>query len=145
MIDKTHKLSIRHQSKLLSINRSSLYKKCKIKEDSFKIFNLISEIYSSYPIYGYRRITAMLLRQGIVINHKRVLRLMNVMNIKAIYPGPNTSKKLLGSLVYRYLLPNIVINKPHKVWQVDITYLRVNSGFMYLVAFIDVYSRLIIS
>lgn len=145
MIDKTHKLSIRCQSELLSINRSSLYKKRKTKEDSFKICNLISEIYSSYPMYGYRRITAMLLRQGIVVNHKKVLRLMNVMNIKAIYPGPNTSKKLLGSLVYPYLLPNIVINKPHKVWQVDITYLRVNSGFMYLVAFIDVYSRLIVS
>ena len=145
MIDKNHQeLSIRKQSQLLLLNRSSLYRKPKIKADETELCNRIAEIYSSYPVYGYRRITAMLNRQGMTINHKRVLRLMREMNLTAIYPGPNTSKKAIGAMVHPYLLSNIVIDRPGKVWQVDITYLRTHNGFMYLTALIDVYSRMVV-
>jgi putative transposase len=145
MIDKNHQeLSIRRQSQLLLLNRSSLYVKHKSRADELELCNMIAEIYSSYPIYGYRRITAILNRQGVFINHKRVLRLMQAMNLRAIYPGPNTSKKAIGARVYPYLLSNLTIDKPGKVWQVDITYLRTNNGFMYLTAFIDVYSRMVV-
>lgn len=145
MIDKSHsELSVRSQSQLLLLNRSSLYLKPKRENNDLELCNLIAEIYSNYPIYGYRRIRAMLRRQGLEINHKRVQRLMKEMNIRAIYPGPNTSKKALNALIYPYLLRNIVIDKPHKVWQIDITYLRTNNGFVYLVAMIDVYSRMVI-
>ena len=144
MIDKNHQeLSIRKQSQLLLLNRSSLYIKPKVKNEETELCNRIAEIYSSYPIYGYRRITAMLNRQGMAVNHKRVLRLMREMNLKAIYPGPNTSKKAIGAMVHPYLLSTIVIDRPGKVWQVDITYLRTHNGFMYLTAIIDVYSRMV--
>lgn len=146
MIDPEHQeLSIRRQSKLLSLNRSSLYLKTKSKNDDLELCNLIVEIYSNYPVYGYRRIRAMLLRRGFYVNHKKVARLMRLMNIRAIYPGPNTSKKAIGSMVYPYLLSNLAIDKPHQVWQVDITYLRTTNGFMYLVAIIDVYTRMVVS
>ena len=142
MIDKTNKLSIRKQSKLLSLNRSSLYITPTQKNDNI-LCNMIIEIYSAYPIYGYRRITAMLQRQAIVVNHKKVLRLMRELNIQAIYPKPNTSKKNEVNSTYPYLLQNMTITKVNQVWQVDITYLKTSSGFLYLVAIIDVYSRLI--
>jgi putative transposase len=143
MINKQHKkISVRRQSQLLSLNRSSLYLVKEAKDDSY-LCNMLAEIYSDYPIYGYRRVTAVLRRQGAVVNHKRVQRLMKEMNLQAIYPGPNTSKRLLSDMVYPYLLSSLIVIKTNMVWQVDITYLRTNSGFMYLVALIDVYSRLI--
>lgn len=145
MINKNHsELSIRRQSQLLLINRSSLYLKAQQENNDLELCNLIAEIYADYPIYGYRRIRAMLFRQGVEVNHKRVQRLMKEMNIRAIYPGPNTSRKALGARVHPYLLKNLIIDKPHKVWQVDITYLRTNNGFVYLVAIIDVYSRIVV-
>lgn len=85
----------------------------------------------------------MLSRSGYNVNHKRVLRLMREMNLMAIYPGPNTSKRNFAEMVHPYLLFDLVITKVNMVWQVDITYLRTNNGFMYLVSFIDVYSRVI--
>ena len=142
LIDQSHEVSIRRQSELLSINRSSLYIKRPRRDDS-ELYNIIAEIYSNYPIYGYRRITAMLSRSGYNVNHKRVLRLMRDMNLMAIYPGPNTSKRNFAEMVHPYLLFDLVITKVNMVWQVDITYLRTNNGFMYLVSFIDVYSRVI--
>jgi len=144
MVDKKYKeLSIRKQAQLLSLNRSSLYLNDKIKDDSL-LCNAIAEVYSDYPIYGYRRITAVLRRGGYVINHKLVQRLMKEMNLHAIYPGPNTSKRNLNEMKYPYLLSNLAVTRVNMVWQVDITYLRTKAGFMYLVAYIDVYSRLIV-
>ena len=143
MINKQHKeISVRRQSQLLSLNRSSLYLVSEAKDDSY-LCNEIAETYSSYPIYGYRRITAVLRKQGVTVNHKRVQRLMKEMNLRAIYPGPNTSKRLLSDMTYPYLLSGLIVIKTNMVWQVDITYLRTSGGFMYLVALIDVYSRLI--
>lgn len=143
MINMQHKeISVRRQSQLLSLNRSSLYLVSEAKDDSY-LCNMIAETYTDYPVYGYRRITAVLRRQGIIVNHKRIQRLMKEMNLRAIYPGPNTSKRLLGDMVYPYLLSDLIVIKINMVWQVDITYLRTNSGFMYLVALIDVHSRLI--
>lgn len=145
MLDKDHgSLSIRRQSALLKINRSTIYYE-KMASEEFSLINMISEIYSKWPIYGYRRITAILRREGFVINHKRVQRLMKILNIRAIYPKPNTSKKGEDSTIYPYLLGNMSITSPNEAWQTDITYLRTNNGFMYLVAIIDVYSRKLLS
>lgn len=80
MVDKSYKISIRRQSELLSVNRSSLYI-TRHRRDDGELCNIISEIYSNHPIYGYRRITAMLARTGYNVNHKRVLRLMRDMNL----------------------------------------------------------------
>lgn len=145
MINAHHKqLSVRRQSELLDINRSMLYYRESDKMENFILSNKIAEIYCQYPVYGYRRITAMLHRENIVANHKRVQRLMGEMNLYAIYPKPNTSKKDCRNSVFPYLLNDLSITEPHQVWQVDITYLRTEKGFVYLVALIDVYSRMIV-
>ena len=145
MINTEHQqLSVRRQSELLKINRSMLYYEESDKMENFVLSNKIAEIYSSYPIYGYRRITAMLVRENIEVNHKRVQRLMREMDLYAIYPRPNTSIKNKENAVFPYLLEGLVLIKPHQVWQVDITYLRTTKGFMYLVAIIDMYSRMIV-
>ena len=145
MINTEHQqLSVRRQSELLKINRSMLYYEESDKTENFVLSNKIAEIYSSYPIYGYRRITAMLARENIEVNHKRVQRLMREMDLYAIYPRPNTSIKDKEHAVFPYLLKGLVLIKPHQVWQVDITYLRTTKGFMYLVAIIDMYSRMIV-
>lgn len=143
MIMQSYKLSIKRQCELLQINRSSYYYEANSDEDT-KVCNMIADIYSKYPIYGYRRITAILRREGIVINGKKVLRLMRQMNIAAIYPKPNTSRKAKSALIYPYLLRSLDICRPNQVWQVDITYLPTYRGFMYLVAIIDVYSRFVV-
>ena len=114
------------------------------KTANFILSNKIAEIYSQYPIYGYRRITAILARENIEANHKKVQRLMREMKLYAIYPRPNTSIKDKKNAIFPYLLKGLLIIKPHDVWQVDITYLRTTKGFMYLVAIIDMYSRIIV-
>ncbi len=144
MIDKSHKhLSARRQAELLCLNRSSLYLKLKGRDDH-ELANIIAEIYASYPIYGYRRITAIIRNYGIIVNGKRVLRLMGGMNLRAIYPGPNTSKRAYSEMIYPYLVSGLRVIRPNQVWQIDITYLRTNHGFMYLTALIDVYSRVVV-
>lgn len=145
MINTKHQqLSVRRQSELLKINRSMLYYEESDKTGNFVLSNKIAEIYSSYPIYGYRRITAVLARENIEANHKRVQRLMREMDLYAIYPRANTSIRNNEHAVFPYLLKGLVLTKPHQVWQVDITYLRTTKGFMYLVAIIDMYSRMIV-
>jgi len=99
------------------------------------------DIYETHPVYGYRRITSSLRRQGMVVNHKKIQKLMKMLNLKAIYPGPNTSARNHAEMVHPYLLNDLKINYFNQVWQTDISYLRVGNGFMYLTAIVDVYSR----
>jgi putative transposase len=105
MINTKHQqLSVRRQSELLKINRSMLYYEESDKTENFVLSNKIAEIYAQYPIYGYRRIAAILEREEVVANHKRVQRLMQEMNLYAIYPRPNTSKKDAKDAIFPYLL-----------------------------------------
>jgi putative transposase len=110
-----------------------------------ELANQIGEIYEKTPQYGYRRIHAQLIREGRLINRKKVYRLMREMGLKAIYPKPKTTIRGKESTVYPYLLDGLEISKPHQVWQVDITYLKLPGGFVYLTALIDVYSRAVLS
>ena len=129
MLDKKHlNLSVRRQSELFNLNRSTLYYKKVVGEEEFELANIVSEVYAKYPIYGYRRITAILRREGFEINHKKVQRLMKQLNIQAIYPKPNTSKKFEDAGVYPYLLGDMSITSSNQAWQTDITYLRTNNG-----------------
>jgi putative transposase len=106
--------------------------------------NEMREIWAKHPFYGYRRITWALKQQGLLANHKRVQRLMKQGGIHAIYPGPNTSRRNKQHAVHPYLLRGLEITRPNQAWMVDITYLRLDKGFIYLVALIDVYSRYVI-
>jgi putative transposase len=138
-------LSVRRQCKLLGINRSTLYYQPKENElDDISLLNEIRDIWERYPFYGYRRITKELRSLGFKVNRKRVQRLMNEGGIKAMYPGPNTSRRNYLHAIHPYLLGKIAIKQSNQAWMIDITYLRLRQGFMYLVAIIDVHSRYIV-
>ncbi len=99
-----------------------------------------------YPFYGYRKITAVLRREGFLVNHKKVFRLMGEMNLSAIFPRANKNKWIKANQSqYPYLLKDLAIEKTNQVWATDITYIRIHSGFVYFLAIIDLYSRFILS
>jgi putative transposase len=134
-------IPISKQTELLSINRSSLYyRPVAISREELNLRHQIDEIYTQHPYYGSRRIAVTL-----GVNRKKVQRLMREMGISAIYPGPNLSRRNHKQSVYPYLLNNITASYPNHVWGIDITYIRLRHGWMYLVAIIDLYSRYIIS
>lgn len=139
-------LTLTEQAELLSLNRTSLYyEKKEVSEEEIRIKHRIDEIYTKYPFYGSRKIRTQLKREGTRINRKCVQRHMREMGIYAIYPGPNLSKRQAREQVYPYLLRNPLIKKPNEVWGIDITYIKLHSGWMYLVAVLDWYSRYIVS
>jgi putative transposase len=147
MVDKNSgKLSIRHQCELLEINRSSYYyESTTTTRDDVELMNEIREIWASHPFYGYRRIANHLKALGKIVNRKRVQRLMQIMGLSALHPKPKTSVKNNAHAVYPYLLKDLSIERPNQAWMVDITYLKLDKGFMYLVALIDVFSRYVVS
>ncbi len=105
----------------------------------------IDELYTAYPFYGSRRITAQLRREGQTINRKQVQRHMRQMGIAGIHPGPNLSKRHQAQQVYPYLLRGLAVTTPNLVWGIDITYIRLQQGWLYLVAVLDWGSRFILS
>lgn len=148
LIDKQdNNLSIRRQCELLSVNRSNLYYISKEFDTDNSLKNIISNLHYKFPFYGHRRVCKYLNdRLGIDVNIKKVIRIRKDLNIKTIYPTPNTSKPKKMHKKYPYLLQNMKIEKKNKVFSTDITYIRVkNKGWIYLVAVIDWYSRYILS
>ena len=108
--------------------------------------NLIDKIYTKCPFYGARQIKRVLKREHkIIVSRPHIRRLMNLMGIEAIYPKPNLSKKNIQNPTYPYLLRNLTINHPNQVWGTDITYIKLNQGFCYLVAIMDWYSRYVVA
>lgn len=101
--------------------------------------------YTKTPFYGIRRMTAQLKRQGYNVNHKRISRLMRLMGLEAIYPKPKLSKKDYQHKIYPYLLRNVSIKRANQVWATDITYIRMDKGFIYLVAIMDWFSRYVLA
>ncbi len=138
-------LSIRKQCDLLCINRSNVYYKPASASNDSLVANEIYDLWTEMPFYGYRKITAELKRRDYDINHKRVLRLMRNMRLKALYPKPKTSIASFEHKKYPYLLRGLKIEYPNQVWSTDITYISTPHGFMYLVALLDVYSRFVIA
>jgi putative transposase len=139
-------ISISRQCSLLNLSKSSFYyqsREVSIKE--IEIMNKIDRINTKYPFYGSPRITAALKREGEIINHKRVERLMKVMGIAAIMPKKNISKRNKDHLIYPYLLRDVIITRNNYVWSSDITYIPMRGGFVYLVAIIDWFSRFLLS
>nr|WP_244422472.1 IS3 family transposase [Ktedonobacter racemifer] len=134
------------QADLLSVSRSSLYYQPRLpSEEEVRIKHRIDEIYTQYPFYGSRRIAVQLKQEGIQINRKTVAKYMREMGIAAIYPGPNLSRRSQQERVYPYLLRHVTCKYPNHVWGVDITYIRMHKGWMYLVAVLDWYSRYVLS
>jgi len=140
-------ITVKRQAELLSINRTGVYRPAREQrecEENVQFMHRIDEIYMKHPYFGYRRMTRFLRDQGFEINRKRVRRLMRVMGLEAVYPKPNLSKRLHATYTRPYLLRGLTIERPNQVWGIDITYLRMGKGFMYLFLIIDWYSRKVI-
>lgn len=145
MIDRKSQLSMRAQCELLGLPRSVLYYQAVAEtEENLRIMRLLDERYLSYPTEGVLQMQDYLRSQGYSINHKRVRRLLRKMGLMAIFPKPNLSKLGKAEYIYSYLLRNLSIKQSNQVWQIDITYVPMAKGFMYLVAIIDVYSRFVV-
>lgn len=142
-----HTLSIRQQCSLLQLNRSTYYYELApdMSAADKAVMDLIDEIYTDLPEYGSPRMTAELKRRGLVINHKRVARLMQVMGLTGQGPGPNTSVPHPEHVVFPYLLRGIKAQHPNHIWGTDITYVRLVKTFAYLVAILDWYSRYVVA
>jgi putative transposase len=145
MVNREHKLSVRSQCCLLGIHRGGLYyHPVKEKEENLQIMRLMDEHYLEHPTEGVLRMQDFLLLLGFVVNEKRVRRLLRKMGIMAIYPKRNLSKLGHAKYIRPYLLRNLEIIRPNQVWAIDITYIPMARGFLYLTAIIDVYSRYVV-
>ena len=139
-------LSIRTQTALLGLNRTSLYYQVvPPSPDEVALKHQIDAIYTRWPFYGVRRITAQLRREGRLVNHKAVARHMREMGVHALTPGPNLSKRAHQQAVYPYLLRDVTATHPNHIWGIDITYIRLRHSWLYLVAVLDWYARYVVS
>lgn len=139
-------MSVRRQCELIGLNRSSLYyEPVGEAAEDLRLMRLIDEQYTARPFYGSRRMAAWLAGRGEEVNRKRVQRLMRAMGLEAIYPRPRTTMAGKGHRIYPYLLRGVAIERADQVWSADITYVPMASGFMYLAAVIDWFSRYVIA
>ena len=155
LLDTKLILSLNKQCKLLQINKSSLYyesKKPFSTDSKIKLLDAINNIYSDFPFYGYRRITKQLQKDGYNVGKKIVKKAMKYMGIEALYPKPKTTTANKEHYKYPYLLKDfrndagqVVIDRANKVWSTDITYIKLEKGFVYLAAIIDWHSKKILS
>jgi putative transposase len=147
LIERTEsELALSLQADLLSLSRASLYYQPRPPgAQEVRLKHRIDEVYTQSPFYGARKIAAQLQREGMGINRKTVGRYMSEMGIAAIYPGPNLSQRNHKEGVYPYLLRHITSAYPNHIWGIDITYIRLRAGWMYLVAILDWYSRYVVS
>lgn len=155
LLDTKLNLSLNQQCKLLHVSKSSLYYEAKTPFSTgkeIKLLDAINNIYSDFPSYGYRRITKQLQNDGHNIGKKLVKKAMKYMGIEALYPKPKTTTANKEHYKYPYLLKDfrndagqIIIDRPNKVWSTDITYIKLEKGFVYLAAIIDWHSKKILS
>ncbi len=139
-------MTILRQCELLGLVRSSFYYEPAVTAaENLALMKQIDKQYTDCPFYGSRRMTAWLQTQGQAVNRKRVQRLMRVMGLEAIYPKPKLSVAGQGHKIFPYLLRNVKIERVDQVWSTDITYIPMLSGFMYLAAVIDWFSRYVIA
>jgi putative transposase len=146
MIDRTHVLSLAKQAKVLGISRGSLYYEPQpVSDKDLALMRRIDELHLEYPFAGSRMLQGFLNREGFDVGRLHVRSLMRRMGIEAIYRRPNTSKPGQGHKIYPYLLRNLVVDRPNQVWAMDITYIPMARGFVYLAAVVDWFSREILS
>ena len=147
MVDRESiEITINRQCELLELPRSSYYyKPCSDSPFNLNVMRLIDELYTKYPFYGTRRMSFELKRMGCQVGRDLVRSLMLKMGISALYPKPNLSKPHADHKVYPYLLRGVSINQKDLVWSTDITYIRMQNGFLYLTAVMDWYARCILS
>lgn len=134
------------QCSLLELPRSSYYYAPSYGDPlNLELMHQLDELYTQHPFYGSRKMMYCLNQAGYSVNRKRIQRLMRLMGLEAIYPKKNLSKNNPEHRIYPYLLRGVPITHPNHVWSTDITYVRLEGGFVYLVAVIDWFSRYVLS
>jgi putative transposase len=139
-------LSIARQCDLVGLARSSYYYSSEGETaEHLHLMRLLDEQYTRTPFYGVRRMTVWLRQQGYPVHPKRVARLLHTLGLETIYPKPRLSQPHPAHRIYPYLLRGVPITRVNQVWSTDITYVRLHSGFVYLVAVMDWFSRYVLS
>ena len=146
MIDREHELSVALLAVMLDISRSSLYYLPRsVSPGDLALMRRIDELHLDYPFAGARMLRDLLGREGFAVGRLHVSTLMKRMGIEAIYRRPNTSKPATGHKVYPYLLRRLTVTRPNQVWSIDITYIPMARGFVYLAAVVDWFSRRVLA
>jgi putative transposase len=147
MIELDHpRISTARQCRLLGLPRSTYYHRPQPRPaEDLQLMRKIDEVYLANPVFGSRQMARWLRRQGYLVNRKRVQRLMRLMGLEAIYPKPNTSRANPEHRVYPYLLRKLKVVRPNQVWGMDITFIPLEGGFIYLCAVMDWYSRAVLA
>ena len=146
MIDKTHDLPVSRQARELGISRGSVYYLPRpVPAADLKLMRRMDELHLDYPFAGSRMLQRLLKAEGLATGRLHVATLMRRMGIEAIYCRPNTTKPALGHKIYPYLLRNLPISRPNQVWAMDITYIPMAKGFVYLAAVVDWFTRRVLS
>ena len=146
MIDRGHELALGRQADLLGLSRSTLYYEPRpVPAAELEIMRRIDALQPEYPFAGSRMLRDLLRGEGVVIGRELVATMMRRMGIEAIYRKPDTSKAALGHKIYPYRLRGLTIERPNQVWAMDITYIPMARGFVYLAAVVGWFSRRVLS
>ena len=146
MIDREHALPLTRQAALLKLSRSSLYYRARpVAPDDLAVMRRIDELHLDYPFAGSRMLRDLLRGEDVEIGRQRVATMMKRMAIEAIYRRPSTSKPAPGNKIYPYLLRGLAVERPNQAWAMDITYIPMARGFVYLAAVVDWFSRRVLS
>jgi putative transposase len=146
MIDRNHELALTKQAALLGISRGSVYyEPAPVSAEDLALMRRIDELHLQFPFAGSRMLRGLLAAEGSKIGRRHVSRLMRRMGIEAIYRRPNTSKPAPGHRIYPYLLRGLTIDRANQVWAIDITYIPMARGFVYLAAVMDWFARRILA
>jgi putative transposase len=146
MIDPEHDLPITQQAEALGISRSTVYYQPRpFSAEDLWLMRQIDEMHLNYPFAGSRMLRDLLSHQGLEVGRRHIRTLMRRMGIEAIYRRPNTSKPAPGHRIYPYLLRGLAITRPNQAWAMDITYIPMARGFVYLAAVVDWFSRRVLA
>jgi len=146
MIDRSHALPLTRQARILKLSRSSLYYRPRpVSGADLSIMRRMDELHLGYPFAGSRMLRDLLRGEGVEVGRRRVATMMRRMGIEAIYRRPNTSKSSPAHKIYPYLLRGITVDHPNQVWAMDITYIPMARGFVYLAAVVDWFTRRVLA
>jgi Transposase and inactivated derivatives len=146
MMDRSHGLSLTRQAAALGISRGSLYYRPRpVSTEDLALMRRIDELHLDYPFAGSRMLKGLLRQEGFEVGRLHVATLMTRMGIQALYRRPNTLSPAPGHKIYPYLLRKLAVTRPNQVWAMDITYVPMARGFVYLVAVVDWFSRKVLA
>jgi putative transposase len=146
MIDREHALPVVRQAEVLRLARSTVYYQPRpVSAEDLAVMRRIDKLHLDYPFAGSRMLRDFLRAEGVAIGRCRVITLMRRMGIEALYRRPNTSKPAPGHQIFPYLLRGMTIDRPNQVWAMDITYIPMARGFVYLAAVVDWHTRRVLS